>query len=462
MHRVGGHLGTVKVEHLGDDLEGKACGDAAHALVHPGIVAVLLHGLGLGVGVLEALAVVHLHLAENAGVLRLLQPCQHRELAHHLERTRRARGLAQRRGADQLLVDLDLLAHAQAVRHLDDVDAIEKRLVVLVVAKGLPLALVRVGQHHPVKRDGPEAFRALEVAFLGGGQQGVQHLDRRLEHFHKLQQPLVGQAQATGVAVGIRVILGIGFQLADVDLAHQRRDVLVVLVARLGLGDRHLLEDAGVALDHAELTDVTAELFQAFDRPGAQDPLQVTPGDAVFLLQDRAIFGRIEQPQRRLVHRRALECKEGHMLGQLLEALGNRRLAATHRSQQIQDLLAFLQPLRGMPEVRHHLLDGLFHAVELFEGRVELDDLVGKDARQARIVARVHHLRLANGLQHALGRRGISQLVAFAKFEVFLQGILFLTGALVTSGEVTDHVHADLPTSTHAIDAWKRSDHPPW
>jgi hypothetical protein len=67
-------------------------------------------------------------------------------------------------------------------------------------------------------------------------------------------------------------------------------------------------------------------------------------------------------------------------------------LAAAHRAQQVEDLLALLEPLRGMAEVAHHLLDGVFHAVELGEGRVDLDDLVGEQARQARVVARVDAL----------------------------------------------------------------------
>jgi hypothetical protein len=152
--------------------------------------------------------------------------------------------LGQRAVLEQLLVDLDLFADAQAVRHLDDVDAVEEGLVVLVVAEGLPLAFVAVRQHHAVEGDGAEALGALEVAFLGGRQQRVQHLDRRLEHLHELQQALVGQAQAAAVAVGVGVVLGVGLELADVDLADQRADVLVVLVARLGLADADLLEDA--------------------------------------------------------------------------------------------------------------------------------------------------------------------------------------------------------------------------
>jgi hypothetical protein len=64
-----------------------------------------------------------------------------------------------------------------------------------------------VRQHDAVERDRAEALGALVVAFLRGGQQRVQHLDRRLEHLDELQQALVGQAQAAGIAVGVRVVL---------------------------------------------------------------------------------------------------------------------------------------------------------------------------------------------------------------------------------------------------------------
>jgi hypothetical protein len=105
-----------------------------------------------------------------------------------------------------------------------------------------------VGQHHAVEGDRAEALGALVVAFLGGGQQRVQHLDRRLEHLDEFHQALVGQAQAARVAVGVGVVLGEFLQLADVDLADQRGDVLVVLVARLGLGDADLVSTDGQRL----------------------------------------------------------------------------------------------------------------------------------------------------------------------------------------------------------------------
>jgi hypothetical protein len=107
----------------------------------------------------------------------------------------------------------------------------------------LPFRLVGVGQNDPFEGDGRQPLGAVVVAFLGGGQQGVQHLDRRLEHFHEFHQPAVGAAQGAGEAVGVRVVLGEMLQFADVDLAHQRGNVLIVLVARLGLGDGDLMQD---------------------------------------------------------------------------------------------------------------------------------------------------------------------------------------------------------------------------
>ena len=99
-----------------------------------------------------------------------------------------------------------------------------------------------------VEGDRAEPLGALEVALLGRGEQRVQHLDRRLEHLDEFEQALVGQAQAAREAVRVGVVLGEGLELADVDLADQRRDVLVVLVARLGLRDADRLSTLGCRL----------------------------------------------------------------------------------------------------------------------------------------------------------------------------------------------------------------------
>ena len=122
---------------------------------------------------------------------------------------------------EQFLVDLDLIRHPQAVGYFDDVDPVEECLVVLVVLERLPFRFVGMRQDHPFKGDGRQTFGTVVITFLSSSQQRMQHLDWCFEHFHEFHQPSVGAAQRTGEAVGIRVILGEMFQLADVNFAHQ-------------------------------------------------------------------------------------------------------------------------------------------------------------------------------------------------------------------------------------------------
>ena len=51
---------------------------------------------------------------------------------------------------------------------------------------------------------------------------------------------------------------------------------------------------------------------------------------------------------------------------------------------------------------------------------------------------------LADRLEHALGGGGVGQRVALALGEVLLEREFFFAGALEASGEVADHIHADL------------------
>ena len=298
VHRVGGDLGGIEVEHLGEDLEGKAGRQAVHALVDARRVAVFLNRLGLGIGILQVFAVVDAHLRVDVRVFRLLQAREHGELGQHLQGVRCAVGIGQRAVGQQLFVDLDLVADTQAVGHLDDVDAVDERLVVLVVAEAVPFGFVGVGQNHAVERNCPHAFGTVVVALLGRGQQRMEDLDRRFEHLDELKQALVGPAQTAGVAVGIRVVLRKLFQLADIDLADQRGDVLIVFVAGFGLGDGYLLQHRGVELDHAKLGNIAVVFVQAFYRPGRDDAVEVAPRDAEVFLQNGAVFAGIEQPER--------------------------------------------------------------------------------------------------------------------------------------------------------------------
>ena len=119
-----------------------------------------------------------------------------------------------------------------------------------------------------------EVLGAGVIAFLGRGQQRVQHLDRRLEHLDEFEQPLGRAVEAAGIAVGVRIVLREMLELADVDLADQRGDVLVVLVARLGLGDADLAQLRRIELDDREPRDVAVELVQPLDRPGRQMPVR--------------------------------------------------------------------------------------------------------------------------------------------------------------------------------------------
>ena len=143
----------------------------------------------------------------------------------------------------QFFIDTDLFRDTQAIRHLDDVHAVEEGLIVFVITEGHPFRFVGVGEDNPVERQGGDPFGTVIVAFLRRGQQRMQHLDRRFKHLDELHQPLVGTAQSAGVAVGIRVILRVVFQFTDIDFTDQRRDVLVVFVTGLGFGDGNLRQD---------------------------------------------------------------------------------------------------------------------------------------------------------------------------------------------------------------------------
>ncbi len=134
----------------------------------------------------------------------------------------------------QLLVDLLFLRDAEAIGHLDDADAVQERLVVLVGAEALPLALVGVRDDDALVGQRTHVLRAHVRAVLRRGQQRVQHFDGRLEHLDELEKPLRGAVETARVGVGVGVVLPVELQLADVDLANERGDVLVVLVAGLG------------------------------------------------------------------------------------------------------------------------------------------------------------------------------------------------------------------------------------
>ena len=250
------------------------------------------------------------------------------------------------------------------------------------------------------ERNGADILGADVVALLRRGQQRVQHLDRRLEHFDELEHALVGAVEAAGVAVGVGIVLREGLELADVDLADKRGDILVVLVAGLGLGDGDLPEPRRLDLDDAELRDIAAKGRQAFVAPGRHQTGQITARNAVFLLDHRSQRLGLEQTERAFEHRAdfvaGLENIDRVDLHQRLETLGQRGLAAADRAKQIENLFALFEALRRMPKEGDDALDGVFHAVEGGKRRIAAQRPVQKNTAKAWVLGRVDHLRFAD------------------------------------------------------------------
>ena len=143
----------------------------------------------------------------------------------------------------QFFINTDLFRDAQAIRHFDDIDTVKERLVVFVITEGYPLGFVGVREDNAVERQGGDPLGTVIVAFLGRRQQWVQYLNRRFKHLDEFHDPLVGAAQRAGVTIGIRVVLRIVFQFADIHFPHQRRNVLVIFITGFRFGDGNLFED---------------------------------------------------------------------------------------------------------------------------------------------------------------------------------------------------------------------------
>ncbi len=261
MHRISGDFSVIEVEYLRQNLEGKPGGNPVHPFVYSGIVAVLLHRLGLRIGIFQILAIVNPHLGEDIGVFRFFNPGQGGELREHFQRTRRTGCRSQRTVCEQFLVNFDLIRHPQTIRHLDDIDPIQKRLVILVIAERLPFRLIGVGQNDSLKWNGRQSLSAVVIAFLSRRQQWMQHFNRGLEHLDKFHQAAIGPAQRPGETVRIRVILGEMLQLADIHLADQRGNILVVFIARFGFSDRDLMQNSGPQFDDTELGNIAIKFL---------------------------------------------------------------------------------------------------------------------------------------------------------------------------------------------------------
>ena len=76
-------------------------------------------------------------------------------------------------------------------------------------------------------------------------------------------------------------------------------------------------------------------------------------------------------------------------LHQLLQPVGERRFAAADGAEQVEDLLALLEPLCGGPEVADDALDRLLEAIEVPERWIDLECAVHEDPAEARILGGV-------------------------------------------------------------------------
>ena len=313
MHRVGGHFGMVEVKHAREDFKGEARRQAVHAFVHACVVTILLVRLGFRIGIFQAFAIVDAHFRVDARVFRLFQARQNRKARQRFQGARGAWRMGQLTVVEQFFIDADLFGDTQAIRHLDDIDAVEEGLIVLVITEGHPFRFVGVSKDDPVKRQGGDPFGAVIVTFLGGGQQRMQHLNRRFKHLDEFHDPLVGAAQRAGVAVSVRVVLRVVLQFTDIDFTDQRRDILVVFVARFGFGNRNLFQNGRPYLHHTEFGDVAAKLVQAFRRPRRHDGSKIAGRHAVLFFQNLRVFLRVKQAQRMVVNRAAFAISAQHI-----------------------------------------------------------------------------------------------------------------------------------------------------
>ena len=126
-----------------------------------------------------------------------------------------------------------------------------------------------------------------------------------------------------------------------------------------------------------------------------------------------------------------LEDVDRLLLHQRLQALGEGRLAAADRAEQVEDLLALLESLRGMAEEADDALDRLLHAVELGEGRIDPDRPVHEDAAEALVARGVDELRLADGRQQPLRGAGMHQGIVPATLQILAEGEFMLAASFV-------------------------------
>ena len=196
--------------------------------------------------------------------------------------------------------------------------------------------------------------------------------------------------------------------------------------------------------------NVAAELIEPLEAPGTHQAAEPTARNAVALLQHRSGCCGIEEAERAFEDGTDFIARLQHIdridLHQRLEPLRQRGLAAADRAEQIEDLLALLEPLRGVTEETDDALDRLFHAEEFGEGRIDANGPVHEDAAEPLIPRGVDELGLADRVENSLGGARIGLRIVAAQVEIGLERHLGRLSFPVRSCEASENVrvrHSD-------------------
>src|SRR3546814_20123862 len=103
-------------------------------------------------------------------------------------------------------------------------------------------------------------------------------------------------------------------------------------------------------------------------------------------------------------------------------------------TQQIQDLLAFLEPLGSVAEEADDPLDRFFHAVKFSEARIAPDRPVHEDAHKPLIMSCVDDPRLAYRRQQQTRGAGIQKGHVRTSAWILPKGGSCQTARIVNSG----------------------------
>ncbi len=144
------------------------------------------------------------------------------------------------------------------------------------------------------------------------------------------------------------------------------------------LAMRDLAQPRRHQLLHAEFRDVAVELVEPLQAPRAHEPVQPAPWECRSAPPacrpcdpDRTDPSGLSNTGTQLGA--GLQDVDRMDFHQRLQPLGERRLAAADRAEQVHDLLALFQALRGVAEETDDPLDRLLHAVEFAERRIHPD-----------------------------------------------------------------------------------------